>query len=117
MPYAYCAEMYCDDCGRRIIADLKRDDVEDTGDTEDYPQWGSSEESVDCPQHCANQGDCVDPVELTPGLKVGKLLDNPLTEEGVRYVREVIEDGEGLCVELWAEAFADQLRSDDDDED
>ncbi len=77
MSYAYQAAMWCDDCARAVMADLDAKGVEDTGDTDDYPQGDSSDGEADCPQHC---DDC------------GVFLENPLTSDGYDYVREAIAD-------------------------
>ena len=50
--------------------------------------------AIDYPAHCA---DC------------GVPLDHSLTDEGVRNVKEAIEDGEGCCRELWPVLWSDYL--------
>lgn len=67
MSYAYNCEMICDDCAEKIKAEL---DCKDSGDTNEYPQYASSDES-DCPDHC---GHC------------GVFLENALTTDGEDYV-------------------------------
>ena len=77
MPYAYNAAMWCDDCAEKVKADLDAQGVEDSGDTNDYPQWCSDSEETDTPQHC---DDC------------HAFLETPLTGDGFTYVAEAIQD-------------------------
>jgi hypothetical protein len=105
--YAYQAEPWCDECARKIKAQLRleakacgrpSEDI-DTGDTDDYPQWGSDDEETDCPEHCAG---------------CGVFLENPLTDNGQRYVGERLADAlvakyndasVGLCIEEWWDKY------------
>lgn len=106
MPYAYNAEMYCDDCGDQIKAELDARGVEGTGDTDDYPQWSSGDDPSDSPDHCANRGACLNVIKL--GVhSYGALVTEALTPDGEEYVRrEVWESGPGsVAREIWAEAF------------
>jgi len=75
MAYAYNAAMWCDDCATTIMRDLDAKGVEDTGDTDDYPQGDSSDGEADSPQHCDG---------------CNAFLENPLTADGYAYVRETI---------------------------
>ena len=76
MCYAYNADIYCDDCGDEIRAELDAAGHEDEGDTDGYPQWfGDSE--ADCPQHCG-------------GCHV--FLENSLTSDGYDYAKEAVAD-------------------------
>lgn len=81
MSYAYNADMYCDDCAEGI----KSDCGEDTGDTDEYPQYDHSDES-DCPWHC---GDC------------GVFLENSLTADGYDYVQEAVNEGSDTARLEW----------------
>lgn len=87
--YVYCADIYCEDCGLAIKAELKKTD--DTGDSGDYPQGPYSDGGgeSDCPQHC---GDC------------HTFLENPLTSDGYDYVREAAAGG-GICVKTWLDYY------------
>jgi hypothetical protein len=56
--YAYCADVYCVDCGKAIIEDLYSTnyDALESSDTNDSPQpifFGES----DCAEHCADCGE------------------------------------------------------------
>jgi hypothetical protein len=70
--FIYQADLYCEDCGETIADDLRAESVNDTGDSDDFPQEASNGES-DSPCHC---GTC------------GVFLENPLTPDGDSYVRE-----------------------------
>jgi hypothetical protein len=84
--YMYQADLYCEECGEKIKADLKatcavpeNPSDEATFDSDDYPKGpfpdGGGES--DCPQHC---GGC------------GVFLENPLTSDGYNYVEEAIQE-------------------------
>jgi len=76
--YAYQADLYCDDCGETIRAD--RAPVvafSDRGDSDSYPQWASDDSESDCPQYCAG---------------CGLFLENPLTDAGIGYVIEAVQE-------------------------
>jgi hypothetical protein len=105
MPYAYCADEYCDSCGQAIIEDCKAKGQEDTGDSNDFPQWVGEEDESDSPRHCGSVADCLEPIELSDGSKVGALLGTNLTMAGVDYVREAIAEGGMVAEEVWANEF------------
>ena len=95
MCYAYNADIYCDDCGDEIKAELDAAGCEDEGDTDGYPQYfGDSE--ADCPQHCA-------------GCHV--FLENSLTSDGYEYVRETVQSDirsgrdDSIAVTEWASFY------------
>ena len=95
--YAFNAALYCDNCGEKIIAALTVDGTEDTGDTDEYPQYANEDQSeTDCPSHC---DDC------------GELLRETLTGDGLAYVAQAIVEyittgrGDGDTIEEWADAF------------
>jgi hypothetical protein len=76
MCYAYNAALLCDDCANEVMKGLDCDGCEDTGDTNDYPQYCNSDES-DCPEHC-DHCNC--------------FLENDLTSDGEEYVRNAVRD-------------------------
>lgn len=76
--YIYQADIYCEPCAEKIVRSLERKGVEDTGDSDDFPQGvvsGGGES--DSPHHCA---------------KCNEFLENPLTSEGYAYVEEAAEE-------------------------
>ena len=87
--YVYRADLHCAPCGERIMTYLEID----SGDSDDYPQgpYPNGGGEADTPQHC---GTC------------GVFLENPLTDDGVEYVREA---SDGPVVELWREFYASVL--------
>ena len=113
MAYIYCADIFCNSCGKDIKANLDRQGLtpaqpcyEWTYDSDEYPKQAGDEES-DCPQHCGSHADCLEAVALDSGHKVGKPLGE-LTGDGVEYVREAIAEG-GEVAEYWASLYADYL--------
>lgn len=84
--YTYAADIYCDACGEQIRDDLHKlgrapanPDAESTYDSSDYPKgpYANGGGESDSPCHC---GAC------------GAFLENPLTSDGVEYVRDAIAD-------------------------
>lgn len=93
--YIYQADVWCDSCAEKICAELRADGKPDTDDSEDYPQGPYDENSseADTPQHCA-------------GCLV--FLENPLTEDGVRYVIDQVLESPGKVsetVQEWLEFY------------
>jgi hypothetical protein len=79
--YLYAADLFCEDCGDKIKASLAAQadpDNESTWDSDEYPKGPYAEGGgeADSPQHC---DDC------------GVFLENPLTNDGARYVVEQCE--------------------------
>lgn len=115
MAYIYQAGLYCDDCGREIIADLDRRGTEDTEDSDDYPQYapdGGGE--ADSPQHCEAGPTCKNAITLRQRdpatgkrrtYRIGAWLENDLTEAGAEYVRAAVREPHGLCRRLWREWY------------
>jgi hypothetical protein len=103
--YIYEAAFYCEDCGialRRTL-DEKGErpadpDDEHTYDSDEYPKgpYPDSGGEADCPQHCDG---------------CGLFLENPLTSDGVEYVREAIrrryfsQQGSAKPAPEWAEFY------------
>jgi hypothetical protein len=85
MGYIYKADVYCDDCGNAIRAELKaegkapEDELDHYSyDSDDYPKDADVEnDESDCPQHCAG---------------CGEFLHNPLTSDGYEYVQEKLNE-------------------------
>lgn len=96
-------------------------DDEHTYDSDDYPKYMSDDDASDSPMHCGSHETCLEAITLPSGRKVGALLGG-LTEEGVRYVEEYVEEQHGdpsEVTELWVEHFRSagyDIKTDDDDE-
>lgn len=82
--YMFRAALLCEACGQQACVDtlapIGRDsDNEYTWDSDDYPKgpYGDGGGEADCPQHCD---------------VCGVFLENPLTQEGVDYVRGAVND-------------------------
>lgn len=111
MPAIYQADCWCDSCAdsikKRIIkkgeAPENMDD-ERTFDSNEFPKWMDEDEEADTPQHCASHAECLEADELPDGTKIGKLLSHSLTDDGIQYVKEYIEEG-GIVSEWWKKQF------------
>lgn len=115
MAYIYNADIFCDVCGEDIcraiqVSGLAPENVDDDQefDSDEYPKSVDADGEADFPQHCGSNSDCLDPVVLSDGSKVGNLIGTNLTDVGIEYVRSVIASG-GLVSEVWAEEFSDCL--------
>ena len=96
--------------GRAARKGLKKD-----SDSDSYPQGpyldGGGES--DGPEHCdANEG-CINAMEFA-GTKVGVWLGNPLTNEGVRELKEMLSNPRPTTYQLalhefWSSVYADYL--------
>ena len=78
--YMFQADVYCKPCGEAIAATLPDPDAweREHPDSNSYPiAYDSSEGEADSPEHC---GKCV------------RFLERNLTEEGVRYVKEIVSE-------------------------
>lgn len=114
--YIYNAEIFCEDCGEKIREDLTaagkapaNPDDEHTYDSSEYPKGPISDGGgeSDCVQHCGCGPDCINAIELDDGTKVGVLLENPLTSDGVEQLKESIRaDPDNEVIKLWIEHYA-----------
>jgi len=106
--YIYKAALYCEPCGEDLPDYCTSEDAnhctEEVIDSDcqrfgPYPDGGGGK--ADTPQHCAS---------------CGLFLENPLTPDGVEYVREAVTDAphnagphESLVTDEWADFYADAL--------
>lgn len=115
--YAYQADLYCLDCGNAIKKDLKRGGAVDEGDSDGFPQRfvdGGGE--ADTPQHCGNLADCLKAIDLGTGFPIGAWLENPLTEDGIKYVAENLAENflipnshKVRVANLWRQLYHNEL--------
>lgn len=93
--YIYQADVLCDDCADDIKSKLARPKDMDRYDSDEYPKGPYNADESDSPQHC---GHCQE------------FLENPLTTDGIEYVRESIEQAPNnpACI-LWADYYSDCL--------
>ena len=95
--YMYLAALYCEVCGEKIKEELdaagqRPEDPDDEGsfDSDDYPKgpYPDGGGEADTPQHC---DECC------------LFLENPLTDEGVHYVREKIHCAarSSIAIKVW----------------
>jgi hypothetical protein len=90
--FAFNADLICEDCAAQVIEELEAKGVEDTGDSNDFPQGPYSENEADSPQHCGNHAHCVNAVQIPGAKKIGCPLTCTLTEDGVTYTRRTIAE-------------------------
>jgi hypothetical protein len=105
--YVFQAALYCNDCGEALVRDLRQRGVEDTDDSNDFPQGPYPEGGgeADTPQHCDNGAHCLG-AESIGGRRVGAFLENPLTSDGEAYVRESLATAPGSpLARFWAEHY------------
>ncbi len=88
--YMYQAALYCEDCGKRLRADLDKQGKNPadptTYDSDDYPKECLAGES-DSVSFCEGGEHCADAIELAGGRKIGCWLQEDLTDEGVKSLR------------------------------
>ena len=98
--YIYQADIYCANCAHRIRMELNAERTRRglkplprnaECDSDDFPQgpYPNGGGESDSPQHCGN---------------CGGFLENPLTSDGYRYVREEA-DRKGRVWKEWAEYY------------
>lgn len=102
--YIFKADLYCEDCALPLMAKAEAEGVSPfEGVSELYPQGpelnGGGE--ADTPQHC---GGCA------------VFLENPLTEDGLNYVQDMLSDPHNMAMRgasevmaLWEQFYHDQL--------
>lgn len=126
MTYMYNAALYCDSCGQLLVKEARRNGDEDYGDSDGFPQSVLSGET-DSPSHCDSREECLEPLDLTQwGLDIddplygaesrviGALIDERLTEDGVSYLKEMLDEPaptpyQRALHDFWRAAYADYL--------
>lgn len=90
--YVYQATLLCEDCAKAVIKDLAERGYTDTGDSDDWPQGPYSEGGgeADCPQHCDH---------------CNVFLENPLTTDGVEYVKDAVAHSSTHGPDEWREFY------------
>lgn len=91
--YIYQADLYCDECAGDTAQPYAALDVGLDSDDIAIGPYADGGGEADCPQHC---GGC------------GVFLENPLTGDGVEYVRAAVLDGIGKAEVLaeWREYYS-----------
>jgi hypothetical protein len=93
--YMYQASLYCEDCGKKLRADLDKqgktpaDPDERTYDSDEYPKECLAGES-DSVSFCEGGADCEDAITLKSGHKIGCWLEEDLTDEGVKSLQAAL---------------------------
>jgi len=113
-PFAYQANLICEDCAGNVIKDLESKNIEDSGDTNDYPQGDSGNNESDSPCHCRFGAKCINAVRLPSGKKIGCPLRTKLTIYGIAYTRDNIaahilygNDQQKAISRLWLYLYGD----------
>jgi hypothetical protein len=88
--FTYNAAMICEDCAAKTIEHLEAKGIEDTGDSDDFPQGPFPNSETDTPDHCDNGAHCVNAVKIPGGKKIGCPLSCILTQHGVEETRRSI---------------------------
>lgn len=111
----YKADCFCDACGQKIARELrdsglapKEPENLSSYDSDSYPKWVEDNWSHDCPYHCAAGKDCVEAIHVPKIGKVGCILTERLSKDGIVYVEEALREG-GLIAELWRSTFIGQV--------
>ena len=102
MPYTYAADVWCDDCGKKIMSRIAMEnpkavpeDVEDESsyDSREWPKdYDPEQESSDSPQNCAD-GECGGQYWVRNKLlSYGKFLEGRLTAEGYKNLKEMLDE-------------------------
>lgn len=119
--YVFNGDIYCEDCGRQLKRVVRRrfevehgrrmaaadiEALDSTGWSDGPHPDGGGE--ADGPRHCGAGAGCCNAQDYgLPGLTVGVFLENDLTREGVRYVREAAaEDPASVAATLWLPTYA-----------
>jgi hypothetical protein len=101
--YIYRAALHCERCTNLIKSDLTapaNPGDENTFDSDDYPKGPYSDGGgeSDCPQHCDT---------------CGQFLENPLTTDGIAYIREQIRKANPMhpspAILEWAAFYRHEL--------
>jgi len=109
--YIYQADLICEDCGKQISKELTKalkapEDPEDecSYDSDDFPKgpYPNGGGEADIPNHCGMHRNCVNVTEFDL-IKAGCFLENPLTEDGYKYVEKISSIGE--LGKLWKEFY------------
>lgn len=119
--YLFRADVWCKECGEALRGRLKAPDNpedEKTYDSDEYPKGpiDFAYEESDTPDHCAGGPNCLNALDVGDGIKVGCWLENPLTTDGARYVREAIKDGPTRVTDLWAKWYKENLEQQEGEE-
>jgi hypothetical protein len=128
--YIYDADLYCDSCGEKIKEKLDAEGQRPTSgdwDSDEYPKHITNLGASDNIHHCGSGAECEEAVDLGEcGLpddaqlhgsetrKVGAVLNDELTEEGVSALNEMLEEKnltpyQVALHDLWRVSFSDYL--------
>lgn len=114
MAYVYQADCWCDDCGEEIIEQIKKK-AKDLGerihkdDSDKFPHHYLAEyDEADSPKHCASGGECLNAEVFNLGdtdYRVGQFLENPLTTDGIEYVKDEHKNNKNELTQFWMDFY------------
>src|ERR1035437_2794957 len=100
--YVFLADLLCGACGLTMVNACKASEIEDTGDSGDFPQgpYADGGGESDSPQHCR---------------ECSLFLENPLTGDGVEYVKASVTNngGQSPVVAQWCAFYGIEARGDE----
>jgi hypothetical protein len=103
--YVFQSAIYCETCAKQIEAGCKTRGSQFwpesmREDSDHYPQgpYSIGFDEFDSPQHCD---------------ACGMFLENPLTQDGVDYIRDAIKrnDGNPVVLKQWRDFYKTELES------
>ena len=128
--YMFQGALYCEDCGRAIQDRIRKEgkapeneDDENSFDSDNFPKgpFGDGGGEADSPQHCDSHTGCLNAIKLPCGSKIGAWLGNPLTNDGIDWLKNsILEDllankntHAQQVGRLWSYLYHDQLSETD----
>jgi len=111
MVYIFSADVYCESCGEDIKAQIDAERAHNPqenpiiDDSDTYPQPHCGENCHDCPNHCGGQNECLEYIPIEDRTRIGALLTDSLTPDGVAYVTDTHRENPSLVTGLWMAKF------------
>jgi hypothetical protein len=111
----YNADVYCSACAADIKAQIRKEGGRvERDDSDSWPQpVDPNSDEADCPQHCGSHADCLNPMILSDGRKIGAFLENSLTTDGREYVKSTHRDKPSEITQFWVDHYdlADEIET------
>ena len=112
--FVFDSEVWCDTCGESYQSVLLTKGMApknianvDSYDSAVFPKYVEEPGKSKLPLHCCSMEKCPDAITLSNGEKVGKWLENDLTDWGHRHIESLNEyEPEHPTVKLWAALYA-----------
>ncbi len=111
--YIYAADLWCRRCGKviveRLTAEGKAPPPDSDIDSDDFPVVGDIFDTSDYVTFCAAGANCLDPIILPDGEKIGDWLGQDLTDFGIRSLVESALNAPSFVVRLSLRLHDDQI--------